>query len=84
MQRTNVYLTEEQAREINRRATFTRRPKAAIIREVIDKGLQLTSIQQSESTRAFMRIAEIAEQFRDKGTAPEDLSSNLDKHLWDE
>lgn len=84
MLRTNVYLTQEQERELNRRATIAKKAKAQVLREVIDKGLQAIPIQKSFSTAKFMKLAEIAQEFRGKGKAPRDLSSNLDKHTWDE
>ena len=84
MQRTNVYLTEEQARELNIRAAITKKPKATILREVIDKGLKTTPMQKSLSSQGFMKLGEIAEQFRGKITGPKDLSAHLDKYTWDE
>lgn len=84
MLRTNVYLTEEQERELRMRAMIAKKPKAEILREVIDKGLKTAPMQKSTSTEVFMKLAKIAEQFKDKGTAPHDLSANLDKYTWDE
>lgn len=84
MLRTNVYLTEDQEREINRRASAARRAKAEVLREVITKGLQITQPQKSSSTTSFLKLAKIAQIFKGKGTAPKDLSTNLDKYTWDE
>lgn len=84
MLRTNVYLTQEQERELNKRAVAAKKAKAKILREVIDKGLQFVPIQKSVSTAKFMKLAEIAQDFKDKGKGPKDLSSNLDKYTWDE
>lgn len=83
MLRTNVYLTEDQQREIILRATVARKAKAAVLREVINKGLQATPVQKSSSTASFLKLAEIARQFKGSGTAPKDLSANLDKYTWD-
>ncbi len=84
MLRTNVYLTQDQEREINRRAIVAQKAKAEILREVITKGLQATPAQKSSSTTSFLKLAEIAKSFKGKGTAPKDLSVNLDKYTWDE
>lgn len=84
MLRTNVYLTEEQEREIKVRAAITSKPKAEILREVITRGLKVAPIQKSNSTETFLKLASIAQQFKGKGTAPKDLSRNLDKYTWDE
>lgn len=84
MLRTNVYLTEEQERELKTRAAVAKKPKAEILREVIDEGLKTIPMQKSASTQVFIELAKIAEQFKDKGSAPRDLSQNLDKYTWDE
>ncbi len=84
MLRTNVYLTQDQEREISRRAIVTQKAKAEILRELITKGLQTTQPQKSSSTTSFLKLAEIAKSFKGKGTAPKDLSVNLDKYTWDE
>ncbi len=84
MLRTNVYITEDQERELSLRAVIAKRPKAEVLREVIDKGLKVTPIQKSSSVQAFMKLAQVAKRFKGKGTAPKDLSTNLDKYTWDE
>lgn len=84
MFRTNVYLTEEQEKEIKTRAVIDRKPKAEILREIINKGLKDTHVDVSTSTEVYMKLANIAEIFKGKGTAPKDLSANLDKYTWDE
>lgn len=83
MLRTNVYLTEDQTREINRRAFIAGKAKAEILREMISNGLRTTQLQKSSSTTSFLKLAEIAKSFRGKGTAPKDLSVNLDKYTWE-
>ena len=84
MLRTNVYLTEQQEREIRLRAAISKKPRAEVLREMIDKGLKSASVQKSASTESFLSLAKIAEQFKGKGTAPKDLSGNADKYTWDE
>lgn len=82
MLRTNVYLTEEQERAIRVRVTVTKKPKAEVLREVIDKGLRTIPVQKSASAEGFLKLAELGKRF--KGTAPKDLSINHDKYTWDE
>jgi len=84
MLRTNVYLTEEQERAIKFRAAITKKPKAAVIRDIIENGLKVTPAPKDTSTQIFLNLAKLAEEFKDKGTAPKDLSTNLDKYIWDE
>ena len=50
MLRTNVYLTEDQQREIKTRAAIARKPKAEILREIINSGLKTAPVQKSAST----------------------------------
>ena len=84
MLRTNVYLTEEQERAIRIRATINKKPKAKILRDLINVGLNTTPVQGPSSADIFMSLGQVAEQFRGKGTAPKDLSTNMDKYTWDE
>ena len=84
MLRTNVYLTEEQEQEIKTRANDTQRAKAVVLREIIETGIKATNLQKSASTEVYMKLANIADQFKGKGTAPKDLAANLDKYTWDE
>ena len=84
MLRTNVYLTEDQERAIRARAAVNKKPKAEVLRELINVGLKATPLQGSTSADVFMRLGQVAEQFRGRGTAPKDLSTNLDKYTWDE
>ena len=84
MLRTNVYLTEEQERAINVRALASKQPKAAVLRSLIDQGLKASLSQPFPSTQAFFKLGKIAEQFKGKVTGPKDLSSNIDKYLWEE
>jgi len=84
MLRTNVYLTEDQQKQINLWATITKKPKAKVLRHLIDQGLKVTSMQGSLSTEGFIKLGKIAEQFRGKVEGPRDLSKNLDRYTWDE
>ncbi len=83
MLRTNVYLSIDQDKEISRRALLMRKTKAEVLREVITKGLRTAQLQKSSSTTSFLKLAGIAKSFKGRGTAPKDLSANLDKYIWD-
>ncbi len=80
MLRANVYLTEEQIREIDTRARIAKKPKAEILREVVDNGLKATPMQKSQSAKVLLEIAKAAKKF--KGSGPKDLSINHDYYLW--
>ena len=82
MLRTNLYLTEEQNREITRLAMITEKPKAAVLRHLIVFGLKNDSLAKSNTAQALLRLVGLAETLPSKG--PKDLSANLDKYAWDE
>lgn len=77
MIKTQVYLTEEQARDIKLRAKRERKREAEIIRELLTTGLQAARGKHQESTGAsLLRLAAIG------GTGPADLSSRIDDYLY--
>jgi hypothetical protein len=83
MIRTQVYLTEEQARDIKLRARQENRPEAEVIRELVDRGRTSTHRANRETTGdAFLRLAKRGEELQVK--APADLSSRIDEHLYGE
>jgi hypothetical protein len=77
MVRTQIYLTEEQARDIKERARRERRREADVIRELLDLGR--TSSQGTAHTNLtdfFTKLDAI------KFVGPTDLSTNLDDYLY--
>ena len=77
MIRTQVYLTEEQARDIKIRAKRERKHEAEVIRELLSEGLKTSAAQGQESTGdSLMRLANIA------GKGATDLSSRIDDILY--
>jgi len=78
MIRTQVYLTEDQARDIKLRAKREKKREAEVIQEVVSKGLQ-TLHQARESTgESLLRLAAIG------GKGPTDLSKRIDDYLYGE
>ena len=79
MVRTQVYLTEEQTRDIKLRAKRQNKPEAEAIREVISAGLKTSPSPSHESTGAsLLRLAAI------RGKGPADLSTRVDDYLYGE
>ena len=79
MIRTQVYLTEEQARDIKLRAQREQKREAEVIRDLLNKGLQTPSRQQGESTgESLLRLAAIG------GKGPADLPMRIDDYLYGE
>ena len=81
MIRTQVYLTEEQARDIKLRAKRQNKREAEVIRELLNKGLHAPRSASGETTgEALLRLAKLGEKLRVK--APADLSSRIDDYLY--
>ena len=81
MVRTQVYLTEEQIRDIKLRAKRESKPEATVIREIVNQGLQASASARRESTGdALLRLAKLGERL--KVHAPADLSSRIDDYLY--
>jgi hypothetical protein len=79
MIRTQVYLTEDQARDIKLRAKRENKRKAEVIRELLSEGMKKTTTKAQESTGAsLLRLAAIG------GKGPADLSSRVDDYLYGE
>lgn len=79
---TTVYLNPATKRRLKRAAAARRCKEADIIRDAIEAGLQLLQDQQKNSIAGLLELARFAEKTGTKG--PRDLSTNLDKYLWDE
>ena len=81
MIRTQVFLTEEQARDIKLRAKREKKREAEVIRELLSKGLHASRSTSGETTgEALLRLARLGEKLRVK--APTDVSSRIDDYLY--
>ncbi len=79
MIRTQVYLTEEQARDIKLRAKREKKHEAEVIRELLSEGMKTSPREWRESTgESLLRLAAIG------GKAPADLSTRIDDYLYGE
>ncbi len=76
MIRTQVYLTEEQARDIKLRAKREKKPEAEVIRDLVSKGLRQSAIHGESTGASLLRLAAIG------GKGPSDLSSRIDEYLY--
>ena len=81
MIRTQVYLTEEQARDIKLRARREKKREAEVIRDLLNKGFHASKNVNRETTGdALLRLARLGEKLHIKG--PADLSSRIDDYLY--
>lgn len=82
MIRTQIYLPKELYQEVDLEAIREKKPKAQIIREVLEDGL---SRRRSKATvgEALAKIIAVGHKYVSKKT-PRDLSVNHDKYLYGE
>ena len=81
MNRTQVFLTDEQIQDIKLRAKRESKREAAVIRELIDAGRHASPPTPQESTGdALLRLVKLGEKLQIK--APSDLSSRIDDYLY--
>ena len=81
MNRTQVFLTDEQKQDIKLRAKRENKREAEVIRELLDTGRTVSRRTQQESTGdALLRLATLGEKLQVK--APSDLSSRIDDYLY--
>ena len=79
MIRTQINLTEEQARDIKLRAKRQHKAEEEVIQELVSAGLQSAPPVRKESTGdSLLRLARIG------GKGPADLSTRLDDYLYGE
>ena len=76
MQRTQVYLPEELRQQLKIIARREKKPAAELIRELLADGIE--SKHTETVGEALAKLASI------KAKGPRDLSTNLDKYLYDE
>jgi len=76
MIRTQVYLTEEQARDIKLKAKQEKKPEAEVIRDLLSKGLHQAASRLESTGDSLLRLAAIG------GKGPADLSSRVDDYLY--
>jgi hypothetical protein len=81
MIRTQVFLTEEQARDIKLRAKREKKREAEVIRELLNMGFNASRSARGETTgEALLRLARLGEKLRVE--APSDLSTRIDDYLY--
>jgi hypothetical protein len=81
MIRTQVYLTEEQSKDIKQRALLEKRREADVIRELLDRGRRISQNSQYKTAGdALLALAKLGKKTR--ATGPTDLSTNHNEYLY--
>ena len=84
MIRTQIYLTEEQAREIKLRSKQLQTPEAQLIRELLASGLKLKAQERDTQSSGESLLELVAIGKKHKASGPGDLSTSLDDYLYGE
>jgi len=82
MYRLHLYLTEEIKQQLSIKAKITGKTKAEIAREALEKGLMRTEALRSNSAKALLDLARIAESLPSEADSPRNLSTNHDYYAW--
>lgn len=82
MYRLHLYLPDELRNQLLIVAKASKKSKAEVVREAIGKGLKLTFPSESNSARALLNLAKLAEKLPSKPRSPKDLSKNHDYYAW--
>lgn len=81
---TTVYLDDETRKQIHRLALVTRKPKAAVVREVLQTGLKSYKTPVSNDAKNLLTLAQKARLLLKDEKLPKDLSKRHNTYLWKE
>lgn len=81
MQRISVHIPTELRRRIEIVARAKNKVESELIREALDKGLNII-YPKSSSAQALLDLAKMAEKIPTRGKVPKDASINHDYYLW--
>jgi len=81
MLKTYLYLPDTLDAKVNLVAKTQKLSKADVMRRSIENGLNSVYEKKEDSTNSLFMLAELAKKY--KAIGPKDLSSNLDKYLWE-
>lgn len=81
MQRISVHISNETKQRIDLVAKAKNKVEAELIREAIDKGLNII-YPKSSSAQALVDLGKMAGKFPSHPKDPKDLSANHDYYAW--
>lgn len=81
MQRISVHITDETRQRIDLAVKAKNRLESELIREALDAGLDIIS-PKSNSAKALVNLARLAESLPSHPKEPTDISENLDYYAW--
>jgi hypothetical protein len=82
---TTIYIDPQLKKQVDAFAVTTRRKKADIMRDALEKGLEVLHKQKGKkysSTKSLLQLADKADEIDAVG--PTDLSERHDSYTWDE
>lgn len=81
MLKTYLYVPDEIHKEVNLLVASQKKSKAIVLRTALREGLIVIKKQIGSSASALLKLSDIGKKYNLSG--PRDLSSNIDKYLWD-
>lgn len=81
MQRISVHIPTDLRRRIEIVARAKNKLESELIREALDKGLNII-YPKSSSAQALLDLAEMMEKIPTQGKVPKDAVKNMDYYLW--
>lgn len=81
MQRISVHIPDDTKKRISIVAKSKSKDESEIIREALHEGLKIIH-PESNSAKALLKLAKMAEQLPNKPNSPKDVSENLDYYAW--
>lgn len=82
MYRLHLYLSEDLKNKLDIKARITGKSKAELAREALEEGLKKTQTIKSNSAKALVELAKMAEQLPSDPSDPKDLSTNHNYYAW--
>lgn len=82
MRRTQLYLPERTHQELARKASEEKRTISDLTRQLLEEGLKIEKAKKTTNSAFF--LLKLAEEAERKGwSGPKDLSSNVDRYLYE-
>lgn len=80
MLRTYLYIPEQLDHQVKALAKRKKVSKAEVVRDALEKGLNVIQMQNTGSAEVLLKIAELGKKHRVKG--PKDAAMNMNHYLW--
>ena len=84
MYRLHIYLTEDLKNKLDILTRVSSKSKAEVVREALGVGLKKIQPQTSNSAKALLELANMAEKLSSEQNAPKNVSDKHNFYAWGE